>query len=526
MVNGKEVKPVLAMYGFRGKQAYIYKTNKIKEVAGASKIIENGFEILYDLAENLGYKLEGRKKEEVKEFNINQLFIEDDDRDGVEVYQGGGNLFILYRNKEIALTINKKFTKELIESTYSLKASCAFIELTKKQENVDIGEAWRKRDFKEDRCKLIEKYERIENQELPMEPYSTLPFVQIDARTSQPLEFTIKIEDKQEKLSRESWLKIQKYNNTNQNSKDNPFEDYSNLLDEYITKKGEESLLAIIYIDGNNMGNKVNQCLKNIPKGNNYDCCVKALRAFSSEIHNVYIEKGLQRVKEKLDELLKTNDKLREPLGYRKIIAAGDEITIICNARIAFEITKAYLEGLPDNYSSCAGISIFHSHDPYSNAYKIAEECCESAKEISHKYVDMECCVLDFHFCHAGIDTSLREIRKKDEIAISRPWLVKKKETGNGDSAVIDIIDLDKVKKMKNQLSKMARSNRMALTEAAVRGRAEFAHELERVLANTDVEEEINLDGLDLEEEKKIQLIYDIGLVYDLWFDKGEMTNE
>ena len=64
MVNGKEVKPVLAMYGFRGKQAYIYKTNKIKEVAGASKIIENGFEILYDLAENLGYKLEGRKKEE------------------------------------------------------------------------------------------------------------------------------------------------------------------------------------------------------------------------------------------------------------------------------------------------------------------------------------------------------------------------------------------------------------------------------------------------------------------------------
>ena len=72
-------------------------------------------ENLYDLAENLGYKLEGRKKEEVKEFNINQLFIEDDDRDGVEVYQGGGNLFILYRNKEIALTINKKFTKELIE---------------------------------------------------------------------------------------------------------------------------------------------------------------------------------------------------------------------------------------------------------------------------------------------------------------------------------------------------------------------------------------------------------------------------
>src|SRR5699024_11713092 len=95
------------------------------------------------------------------------------------------------------------------------------------------------------------------------------------------------------------------------------------------------------------------------------------------------------------------------------------------------------------------------------------------------------------------------DVCSSDLIAISRPWLVKKKETGNGDSAVIDIIDLDKVKKMKNQLSKMARSNRMALTEAAVRGRAEFAHELERVLANTDVEEEINLDGLDLEEEKK-----------------------
>ena len=68
------------------------------------------------------------------------------------------------------------------------------------------------------------------------------------------------------------------------------------------------------------------------------------------------------------------------------MVFAGDEINLICNARDAYDIAKTYLKGLhqvswkdsTEPCSACAGIAIFHSHAPYAQAYKIAEECCES----------------------------------------------------------------------------------------------------------------------------------------------------
>jgi hypothetical protein len=37
-------KLAIAVYGFRSKQEYIYRTNRIKETMGASKIIEDAFD--------------------------------------------------------------------------------------------------------------------------------------------------------------------------------------------------------------------------------------------------------------------------------------------------------------------------------------------------------------------------------------------------------------------------------------------------------------------------------------------------
>ena len=33
--------PVLAIYDFRSKQEYIYRTNRLQEISGASKLIED-----------------------------------------------------------------------------------------------------------------------------------------------------------------------------------------------------------------------------------------------------------------------------------------------------------------------------------------------------------------------------------------------------------------------------------------------------------------------------------------------------
>lgn len=98
------------------------------------------------------------------------------------------------------------------------------------------------------------------------------------------------------------------------------------------------------------------------------------------------------------------NDPLRQK--RRIILGAGDEINMICNARDAYDIAMTYLKGLPEGFSACASISILHSHAPYSDAYRIAEECCESGKKKIKQLVPEENPVInsdsdfiDFHYC-------------------------------------------------------------------------------------------------------------------------------
>ena len=52
-------------------------------------------------------------------------------------------------------------------------------------------------------------------------------------------------------------------------------------------KKGEDSLLAVIYIDGNNMGAQVQACCKD---KSSYEDCVAALRKFSQDVQKNYID--------------------------------------------------------------------------------------------------------------------------------------------------------------------------------------------------------------------------------------------
>lgn len=152
------------------------------------------------------------------------------------------------------------------------------------------------------------------------------------------------------------------------------------ILDNLVTEKGNESLLAIIYIDGNGMGAKVQECLKD---STSYEDCIKKLRELSESIQKNYIDDRKKDIEQMLANEYK-NDPLRQK--RRIILGAGDEINMICNARDAYDIAMTYLKGLPEGFSACAGICIFHSHAPYSDAFRIAEECCESGKKKSSSF--------------------------------------------------------------------------------------------------------------------------------------------
>ena len=583
-------KYVLAMYDILGKQDYIYKSSKIKEIAGGSYIIRDCFaECLFPAAKEVSEEEKEKRKKEgkaclgsgiftykwknmVKERDPQEVkMLEGEPADftpenfksriekgyiGEVVYDGGGNFFVLYRGIDDYREVNRRFYRKLLEKTYSLRVLTTYIE------GVDFD------NYLADRNKMYAKHKRREQRESMTAPVNTLPIVQTDYRTSLPLAELQKIGDRDEKVSYESKKKYEKYaelekyeqpiryGDCTENGKFRRGEEGesenqiarqamgSRLLDNMITEKGEESLLAVIYIDGNNMGAKVDSCL-DAGDDKSYETCVKALREFSDEIQTHYIDNRIRDVDTFLSENTK---KLR-----RFVIYAGDEITFICNARNAYDVAKEYLtklaadspEGAPR--TSCAGIAVFHSHAPFREAYRIAEECCESGKKLMKELKIKNASMINFHYCQGAFGTSLEAIRKDEETEdCSRPWFVyydgeEGAESGEKPALIKrKYVSDDIVQEMKKMLNKIGNSNIKDLAVSAKRSEADFRSELERISAHQKAEKQedkvdFTLGGLldDKDAERKTELmdiqrklIYDMAIVYDIWFNDEKRAEE
>lgn len=526
---------ILAMYDIRGKQDFIYKSSKIKEIVGGSYIIRDCFDdCLFPAAEECSEKgiFSYRRKnsrEDSDDFTVENFEKRlQEGYIGEVIYDGGGNFFVLYKDVKIYKEVNRRFYHHLLEKTYSLRVLTTYID------NVDFE------NYSEDQKRLYAKHRKREQRESMISPVNTLPIVQTDYRTSLPLAELQYIgnheEGRKEKVSLESKKKYEKYSQVEKNGKEDRQIQGSRLLDELITKKGEESLLAVIYIDGNNMGAQVEKCLNNLKKDDgtedkSYEASVKALRNFSAEIQKHYITDRIRDVDALLSE--KKNGK------RRFVIYAGDEVTFICNARNAYDVAVEYLtklaeaseEDLPR--TSCAGIAVFHSHAPFPEAYRIAEECCESGKRLMKEEKIEHASLIDFHYCQGAFGTSLEEIRKEEETEdSSRPWFVNC--TGGqhkaGKAELIDgkYVSCEIVQKMQEMLNRAGRSNIKNLALSAKKSAADFKSELERICAH-QLEKEIDfsLGGLlNVNDELQRKLIYDMVIVYDIWFDRKETKDE
>lgn len=552
-------KYALAMYDVRGKQEYIFKTNKLKEIVGGSCIIRDCFkEYLFPSAEE--YMRRKAKKEGIPLsddevcgiYNYNDLknepeYISEINKGkefsqkafermmqdekcaaryaGEVVYEGGGNFFVLYKDKETCIEINKIFTRKLLKELYTLKVLCTYIEL----ENGLVN-------FIEDRKKLYEKHRISEAEESVICPVNTLPFVQVDEVTSLPL--TKYNENTRKKVSTEAEAKLAKHldvYNEKYGEKD---------LDKLVTRKGEESLLAVVYIDGNNMGAKVQNVLGT---ETSYDQCVKKLRETSEFIQKNYVEDRIKDIDQMLEEKAK---KGKKKAGKRLVVFAGDEINLICNARDAYDIAKTYLKGLhqvswkdsTEPCSACAGIAIFHSHAPYAQAYKVAEECCESGKTRMKKLEkarekegkSKEVCYIDVHYCQKGIGMSLDDIREKEVGGlISKPWLLDMEDEKNTTSKMPEDITIMEIEKVVEALQMIeSRTNVKDLAVAAKLSKGAFNLEMRRIYAHqSDEDIKRRMKEIFVQEDREEfgqkykkyrKMIYDIVIVYDLWFRKEE----
>lgn len=480
-------KNILALYDCRSKQEYIYRTNRIQEITGASELLSSLFKDFFN-ENNKQFRIKGNWHEKaegdfIANFNNSGL-------DAEVVYEGGGNLCVIFKDKETYISVNKVLSRQVLEKTYAVSIIASAAEVSG--------------DFVSDRAKLYAENAMQKNLGSYHIPCNVLPFTQADRLTYQPI---VKKSGGREYTS-ESIRKQRKYDEIFQNTNAGKKQIHETELDS-MTEKGTESLLAIIYIDGNNMGSKVKKTTEGLT---DYTSGVNALRSFSEETNRDFVEKPIKAIEEKLTELYNSENEHKNRCFYRKVISGGDEITIICNAHAVPAILNTYFETLTaeSSNSACAGVAIFHSHAPFADVYEIAEQSCEMGKKRSHIKENRDKNYIDFHYCHAGITNSLDEIRSRQEAKFTaRPYEYS--------------TDWKQFCDHGNILKSINRSDVKALAEAIVKGDSYYKTELRRIKSRQKKDSLFNKE-IDENDDRIKRLIYDISIVYDLWFDDTEVN--
>ncbi len=416
---------VLAVFDVRGIQEFIFRTNKIKEIIGASIIVKDMLMTCF--------------KEACEKYYVNDISFDWQNKeykgnlDMEVIFEGGGNLVAEFKDIEKYRQVYRNMTEEILAKTYSLSIASAYVQKT--------GNYYKdKNDLNKKLAELKRKYYSFA---LPRGIATT----KRDYLTGLPISEMYPDKSKEyELVSREAKLKLKACDHLKL-KKDNKF-NYMLNLDDMVLEKGKDSLLAIVHIDGNNMADAINSRMNN---KTDYKDAVETIRKLSQQITNIFTEDAYDILPKALEDafnslsgdLKKYCEQKEIRLPMRQIICAGDDITFICNARIAIPLTEMYLRKIieykDDNkeeleFSACAGIAFIHSHFPFSLAYEIAEECCSNAKAEAKSKNDKKRGFIDFHFCYSGVSGDLEQIRESQYInhdgysLLRRPWQVTGKE--------------------------------------------------------------------------------------------------
>ena len=566
---------VLCMYDIRGKQEFIYRSSKLKEIVGASLIIRDLFkDYLYDAAKqcrNLRYKNTEnidlvKEHEAIFRYDPNAQKLDkfsfknfedrmkEDKYIGEIVYDGGGNFILLYKDEAVMKKTTEIFTKKIMKEIGTLRVVATHIKGIS-SDNYHSDDVNAPGDYE----RLYRKHRLRESTALYTAPYGSLPIVQTDLGSSLPLTYMYDNAPKDGSSSAKSYIKYSAETNAKlkkywEEVKAHGEEMGEKVLDNIVAQtKGEDSMLAIFYIDGNAMGAKVQACLSGV---NTYDDCVSRLREFSRKIQKIFID---DRRKDMLDvDKAQSSDKEKR-YRSRILIGAGDEMTIICRADRSYEIIKEYLSNLPSPYSSCAGAAIFHSHSPFADAYRIAEQCCEDSCKKYMKDNGLTLAnLMDFEYCQGGIGLKLEEIREENgDVDNSRPWLVerevkqtatsyhwkpeknknlpiwekgKKEEEESNRKKITELkqsglLVLKEVEDFREKLSLLGKTNIKGLTVPASLSDTALKMELHRIIAHMPDKEE--LEGKSDSERvdfflKNKRLLKDLVRMYDVDYGKGE----
>ena len=487
---------VLAMYDVRGIQNYIFKSNVAKEIVGASALVEKIVpEGIQEYIKTLNPKDREHYMTEWKTDDA-KAFLEDAAIEMQIMFIGGGNAYVLFRKGAICQKVNRFLARYILDRTYSLSLAVAVVEKT---ENYSV-----------DYAAINEEMRKIKAG-MPLNmPIGAMPFMAADAITGYPL--TSKV--KGEYFSTEAMLKRNAF----------PKQEDEKIFDNMVTEKGDSSTLAVFHIDGSSMGKRIIKEMHGIAE---YEKAIRTMRAISADISETF-RKNVDQMKAYMNVLASRIKKDTSHKLYREIIVAGDDITFVCNARLAISAVEYFLKHIGDTgkFSACGGIAFFNSHFPFSDAYQVAEACCESAKKRAKK---AECRgeegkignFLDFQICTNINAANLEDYRERyyatrEESFIARPYYVSEKK----DSCLNeknDQYNIERLHMWEKYFHDMPRSKAKQLRDIIPMGENEIQKELSFLRSR---------GYMQLEQTGEYGIWYDALEIMDWYMEESENENQ
>ncbi|MCR5670309.1 MAG: hypothetical protein K6G10_04825 [Butyrivibrio sp.] len=475
---------ILAQYTIRSKQDYIFKTNKMIEIIGASANISRAWDELFEVAKTLGLSFDEADdntfdiKDTQKRMEAGELTIS-------ELFRGGGNLTVLFDSFDTFKALNRAFSYKILVDYPGMIPMAVYTDFTG--------------DYRADYAALMNRSEIEKSRMYPGRDEFILPFS-------------------------DAWQESFESFSKKEAGRKKSYEDGGSVPSPMdIAGTGPVDLLAVVHADGNNMGSKIMKFLRDETE---YDKCVNSMRLFTKTTSQVFNVAGLKAVEEYHEELvnkLKSQDSEIKTADYRLIVADGDDLTFICNAKYALEYTRVYLNAVRDynsdspwKYSSCAGISLFHRRYPFADAYSIAEQVCDSAKKMVHTGKDdaPEEGWVDFQFI-TGTAGDLDTIRDRQNITASmaRPWLLT--EGRQTLKEYEKLAELEEILRRRGVTRTVIKELGNACESSIIEGR----QILERVYARHKglYEELTDLFAQDV--ELLLRAIYDLSGIMDIWFE-------
>lgn len=364
------------LYGaaVQGIQGFIFQTNKLQEIVGASELVE---EICTDFfKEQVGEKF--------KDENL--------------VLGAAGNIKYIFESKEECEVFVRHFPKEVMEKAPGITISQAVVKYEEGKLNDSLQDLEDK--LREQRNKISIPYEVGF---MGTERSRRTGGVAYKARKKRKGDFEYIDEATHLKRKKGDPYYSEKYADED---KETLFRKISGLeTKDYDVKKDlifdideiKSSWIAVIHADGNGLGSIIQNLNKSFKEKNKSDEEVKkGFKRFSQALDNA--TKAAAR--DAVNKTVKTQKKEGVPYPIRPIILGGDDLTVIIRADLAFDFTKHFLQAFEetsneelkflttdfglnnfkDGITACAGIAYVKSSYPFHYAVDLAKKLCSDAK--------------------------------------------------------------------------------------------------------------------------------------------------